>query len=266
MPMNLMTTSAIFNFTLLEVLRTRLWLFALGVVGVIYLVSEFSASLAITESLQYSVITYATIIRLAAVFIVTLFVSSSIIREFDDAVFDLIISRPVSRTTWYLSKQLGYFVLAILLSVICVVPLMYLGASQLALWWVSFFAELCLVAAASIAFAITLRNTTMTITAVLSFYILSRIANALVLMSGRAAEEIAQPVNILIANMVRGLAYLLPNLDRFGDPDWLLISNAQAILSNASLSGDLFYVLMQTLIYCVLLSSVGLFDLHRRNL
>lgn len=264
--MNLITTSAIFKFTLLEVLRTRLWLFAIGVVGVSCLVSEFSASIAITESLEYRVITFATIIRLAAVFIVALFVSSSVIREFDDAVFDLVISRPVSRATWYASKQLGYFVLAISLSIICALPLMYFGAHQLAFWWVSFFAELCVVAAASMAFAITLRNATITITAVLSFYILSRVVSALVLMSTRAAQDIAQPINIFIANAMRGLAYLLPNLDRFADPEWLVIGNTPLTSFNLSFSSDLFYVLIQTLVYCALLSSVGLFDLYRRNL
>ncbi len=261
--MHLKTTAAIFKFTLLEVVRTRLWIFALSVVGIMFGVAEFTASLAITESFEYRVITFATIGRLVAVFIITLFVSVSVIREFDDATFDLIISRPVSRTNWYVSKQLGCFVLAALLSIIFTLPLVHFGPHQLAIWWVSFFAELCIVAAASIAFAITFGNTTMTVTAVLAFYLLSRIISALMLMSARAAEDIAQPVNILIANLIGGLAYLLPDLDRFAIPSWL-VSDPAAV--NLDLSSEIFYVVAQTLIYCLLLSSIGLFDLYRRNL
>ena len=270
--MNLKTTSAIVKFTLLEVLRTRLWLFAIGVVVTICLVAEFSASLAITESFEYRIMTFAALIRVAAVFIITLFVSSSVIREFDDAVFDLVISRPVSRTNWYLSKQLGFFVVALLLAMICAMPLIYFGghelvASQLMMWWSSFFAELSIVTAASIACAITLRNTTMTITVVLAFYLLSRVVGALVLMSTRAAEEIAQPANLLVANSMRALSYLLPNLDRYANPDWLLAATT-TISTNLSTnpSADIVYVLVQTVIYVLLLSSVGLFDLYRRNL
>ena len=263
MPMHLKTTAAIFKFTLLEVVRTRLWIFALSVVGIMFVVAEFTASLAITESFEYRVITFATISRLVAVFIVTLFVSASVIREFDDATFELIISRPVSRANWYASKQLGYFVLAILLSIIFTLPLLYFGSHQVVIWWVSFFAELCIVAAASIAFGITLGNTTMTITAVLAFYLLSRIITALMLMSMRAAEEIAQPANILVANFMRGLAYLLPDLSRFANPNWL-VNYSPAV--NVDLSSDIFYVFVQTVVYCLLLSSIGLFDLYRRNL
>jgi len=273
--MKLNTINAIFKFTLLEVVRTRLWMFAIAIAVMVGALAEFSASLAITESFEYRMVTYATIIRLAAVFIIALFVTSSVSRDFDDGVFELLVSRPVSRATWYLSKQLGYFVAALLFSAICILPMVYFNRSHgfsvgtfgmhLFVWWLSFFAELCIVVAASVAMAITLRNTTIAISGVLSFYVLSRVVSALVLMSARAATDIARPANQFIANGVQGLSYLLPDLSRFANPAWLISANNTELGLGIGFASDINYVLVQVLIYCLVLSSIGLFDLYRRN-
>ena len=257
---------AIFRFTLLEVLRTRLWLFALLIIGLAGAVALFSSSLAITESNDYRIISFATIVRLLAVFIVCLFISNSVIRDFDDGVFDLIVSRPVSRASWYIAKIGAFFTVVGVFSIFCALPLYLFAAEHLHLWWTGLLLELLIVAAAAMAFAITLKNSTIAATAVLGFYVLSRIMSALVLMSARAATEIAQPVNTIVAEVIKGISYLLPDLSRFADSS-LLIGTAE--ISTASQLGGaiyLIYPLVQGSIYCLLLSAVGLFDLYRRNL
>ena len=257
--MDLNPSIAIFRFTVVEVIRTRLWLFALMVVGVIAVLATFSSSLAITESVQYRIVTYAATIRLGAVFVVALFVSSSVLREIDDGTLDLIFSKSVSRTSWYLGKLCGYLFAVLLFSGLCVAPLVAFEAQQIVTWWFRFFAELSILTAAAVAFAITLRTTTIAVTALFAFYVLCRIIGSLVLMSERAANDIAQPINLFMAQAVRGLSYLLPDLGQFARAS-LLIDDGML----ASVSG--IYVVAQLAVYCVLLSSVGLFDLHRRNL
>ena len=257
--MDLNPSIAIFRFTVVEVVRTRLWLFALMVVGVVALVATFSSSLAITESMQYRVVTYAAIIRLVAIFVVALFVSSSVLREIDEGTLDLIFSKSVSRTSWYCGKLCGYFFIVILFSGLCVVPLMAFEAQHILAWWFRFLAELSILTAAAVAFAITLRTTTITVTTLFAFYVLCRIIGSLVLMSERAANEIAQPANLFMAQAVRTLAYLLPDLGQFARASLLIDSGITAGVS-------LVYVVTQLIVYCVLLSSIGLFDLHRRNL
>ena len=264
--MDLNPIIAIFRFTVLEIFRTRLWLFAIAVVLICAGVAIFSASLAITESFEYRVVSYATLIRLLAVFVVALFVSSSVIREFDDGTLDLIISKPVSRFSWYSGKLAGYFCVVTLLALICGAPLILFKAQQLFSWWFSFVAELYILAAAALAFAVTLRSTTITVTALLAFYALSRIISALVLMSTRAANEIAQPVNLFVAQAIRGLAYLLPDLSRFTSVPLLIEERIPVANHDLSISSDTLYIGSQLLIYTVLLSCVGLFDLYRRNL
>ena len=118
---------AIFRFTLLEVLRTRLWLFAVLVVAIAYAVAFFASSLAITESNDYKIITFATLVRLLAVFIVCLNISNTIIRDFDDGIFELMISRPVSKLNWYVARISAFFALAVGFASLCALPLLFLG-------------------------------------------------------------------------------------------------------------------------------------------
>lgn len=251
---------AIFRFTLLEVLRTKLWLFVVALIGVLVALAEFTASLAITESVEYRIISFATMARLIAVLTISLFVCNSVIRDFEDGVFDLLISRPVSRGVWYFSKLAGYLVAAFLLACLTTLPLIYFGADYPARWWLALFAELSIVTAAALAFASTMRNATTAVTAVLAFYLLSRVISVLVLMSRRAADDLAQTINRLLAYAVEGLAYLLPDVSRFASPE-ILISEMAELNSSISLS----FIGAQTLIYVVLLSCVGLIDLYRRN-
>ncbi|MEM7465340.1 MAG: hypothetical protein AAF387_00480 [Pseudomonadota bacterium] len=248
----------IFRFTAIEVMRTRIWLFGLIVVAIVYAIGQFASSLAITESLEYRIVTYVTLIRLSAVFIVALFVASSVIRDFDDGVFDFVVSRSVSRASWYGAKLAAFSVIVVIFAAICLLPLFHFGATHIWLWWYGFAAELVIVAAASLACAVTLRFTTVAVSAVIAFYVLGRVISAMVLMSERAASEIAQPVNKIIAQFVQNLAYLLPDLSRF--------ASVKPLIDSHSATMDLSYVAIQMLVYCAFLSCIGMFDLHRRNL
>lgn len=262
--MNLHSLQAIFRFTVLEPIRTRVWLFVIAVTGLVAALAAFSASLAITESFEYRVVSYASLMRLIAAFIVMLFVASSVIRELEDGTLDLIVSKPISRASWYIGKSLGYLFIVLLFSVLCVLPLLAFQAAQCFAWWFGLFAELAILALASLAFAITLKSATVAVTASMAFYVLSRVIGALVLMSNRAASEIAQPINVYVAEVVRIISYLLPDLSRFADVA-KLIGDGIDLPAQTSFT-DFHYVGIQLVIYCCVLSCVGMFDLYRRNL
>ena len=257
---------AIIRFTVLELFRTRLWIFALMMTAILAGIAVFTASLAITESFEYRVVSYANLTRLIAAFVVALFVANSVNREIEEGTLDLIVSRPVSKTTWYVGKLSGYFIIVGLFSILCVLPFFVFEVQYWFVWWASFLAELYILTAAALAFAITLRSTTVAVTALVGFYVLCRIIGALVLMSSRAAIEIAQPINGFVAQIVRGIAYLLPDLSRFASTPVLLGNSASDLSQGLTPIADVMYIGTQLVIYCVLLSCVGLFDLHRRNL
>src|SRR5262245_56863956 len=85
------------RFTLLEAIRTRLpWLFII-VLGLILGTAYFIQQLAITESARLQIAFTAAATRLAAVFLLSLHVINSMVREFNDKGLELTLSFDLPR-------------------------------------------------------------------------------------------------------------------------------------------------------------------------
>ncbi len=91
---------SIARFTVIEAVRTRLLWMAAGLLLAVALTAEFAAALALTDSQGYRLGVYAALSRLSLVFVVALFVSTSVVRELQDRLLDLTLSRPVPRVSW----------------------------------------------------------------------------------------------------------------------------------------------------------------------
>ncbi len=255
--MNARNSLAVMRFAWLEIRRTRLWWFALALILSGCAMAEFAASIAITETAQHRLVFYAASMRLAAAFVMALLVTTSVLREIDDQVIDLILSRPVSRTDWYIGKLLGYITAVVCFSALLSLPLIAQAPTEGLSWCFSLALELIIVVAAALAFAITLRHLAVAISILAGFYLLSRGIAGLALISTGPTVDLSLPSSRLIAALVDLLAYLLPDLDRFTQAAWLI--------DGAPSTAVLAMLTMQTLVYTSLLVGVGLFDLHRRN-
>lgn len=245
------------RFVWLELNRARLWWIALALIGIGIGIAEFTATIAITESGQHRLIFYATSMRIGSVFVMALFVSTSILREMDDKVAELALSRPVSRSEWYIGKLFGYVAGSVGLSVIISIPLIFQVPGAGLAWCFSLLLELIIMVAAALAFAITLRQIPFALSAVAGFYILARGIAGMALISRGPTVDLSATSSQFMARLVDLLAYALPDLDRFTDSAWLI--------DTAPSSADLGLLTLQTLVYTTLLVAVGLFDLHRRN-
>src|SRR4051812_26764164 len=90
------------RFTVIEAVRTRLpWLFAV-VLGLILGTAYFLAQLAITESVRVQVAFSAAATRFAAVFVVSLHILASIVRELNDKGLELTLSFALPRAHYIL--------------------------------------------------------------------------------------------------------------------------------------------------------------------
>ena len=255
--MNVRNALSVTSFAWLEIKRTHLWRFVVALTVIGCAVAEFAASIAVTESAHYRLIFYAASMRLAAAFVMALLVATSVLREIDDKVVDLILSRPVSRTDWYVGKLLGYVTAVVCFAVLISLPLVLQAPAEGLSWCYSLALELIIVVAATLAFAITLRHIAIAISAVAGFYILSRGIAGLALISTGPTVDQSLPSSRFLAWAVDSLAHLLPDLDRFTQASWLV--------EGAPSTAALAMLTVQTLIYTSLLIGVGLFDLHRRN-
>lgn len=254
-----MTVGAIAYYTLLEALRNRLLWLVVGVMLAAFGLAEFLGAVAITETRQFQSGFMGALLRAFAVFLLSLFVITSIVREFNDKGLELVLSFPIPRSSYLLGKLLGFFGLALIVAIAAGVCLLaYAPPFQACLWAISLAMELFIVTAASLLCLLTFTHVTVALSAVMVFYLLSRSMTAIQLMGHFpvvSSESLAQDV---IVAFLDALAFLLPQLDQFTVSAWLIYHTAGW--------ADLLPVFGQTVIYVGLLCGAAMFDLYRKNL
>lgn len=245
-------------FTALEAIRSR-FLVVLGAVFLaLLLLTELAGASAVTESGQIRSALLAALLRVAAVFLVALFVVSSVAREQADKGSDAVLSLAIPRHTYYFGKLFGYLAVALCIAALAgALIALHAPLASAAMWGVSLFAELAIVVAASLLCMMTLSQVPAAIAAVAGLYLLARVMGAVQLIAHGPLRDPSAVSSSFMAHAVDALAFMLPDLYRFTDTQWLLYG-AQSVSVLAPL-------LLQSLIYVVLLGSAGLFDLYRRN-
>ena len=246
------------RFTFFEAMRNRL--FVLTIIGLVCVLglTEFVGELAITETRNIQGIIIGAAMRLFAVFTLALFVVTSVVREFNDKGFDLIASLSLPRYHYYFGKFLGFFMLALVISLsTSLLLLIYSSPLAVTLWSLSLLCELAIVIALSLLCLFTFSNVTVSFIVVIGFYLLSRSMYAIQLVSHSPIIEFYDLSQRFIRGLTDALAFVLPALHDFTRSEWL----AYGVEAN-----ELVPVLLQTAIYLLLLSAAGLFDLYRKNL
>jgi len=246
------------RFTIIESLRNRLLLLALLVIGISFALVEFIGDLAITEHRVTQVAILAAFLRISAVVMVTLFVVSSTVRELQDKTLEMILAMSIRRGNYYLGKLIGYFYIALLVSIIfAVLLLLYADAEQVFIWMISLFLELILVVALSLVMLFTFNQVPSALTAVFIIYGASRIVTSIFLMAKFPIIAHTSMAQKFMDSVIELMTWLLPDLHRFTQTEWLTYNTAEW--------GVLFPLFGQTLVYLIFLSFIALFDFYRKN-
>lgn len=247
------------RFALLEARRTGLpWLvLASAAIGVG--VAGFLSRLALTEGIETQTAVVAALLRLCAVFLVAVLVVTSVVREHADKGLELMLSLPLSRTTYYLGRLAGFASAGALIAA-CFALAMLIWASPVAVfaWFASLALESVLVACASLFFVTAFAQVVPALAATAAFYLLARTISALQsIASGPLADShgLAQRIAQWSLDAV---SLMLPPLERATQTSWL-VYGPPAGIEFATLAGAL-------LVYGALLTAAGLFDFHRRDL
>jgi hypothetical protein len=239
-------------------MRNRLLWLSLLVVAISFGLVEFIGDLAITEHRVTQVAVLAAFLRISAVVIITMFVVSSTIRELQDKTLEMILAMPIHRAAYYLGKLTGFIQIAGMVALMFgAMLLLYASADQVLIWSVSLLLELVLVVALGLVMLFTFNQVPAAISGVFVIYAASRTATSIYLM---AKYPIIAPTSLaqkFMDGFVELLTWLLPDLHRFTQTEWLA--------HNTASFGDLLPVAGQTLIYLALLSSIALFDFYRKN-
>ena len=251
--------AALAQFTMREALKNRVvWIaavFAVGGVGV----ASFLADVAITESAEIQTALLAAAYRFCAVFVMMIFVVSTIVREFNDKCLELYLSLPISRAIYYGGKLAGFFGCGVgLAAVFAGAMLLHAEPANALLWGAALACELLLMATVSLFCVMTFnQQIPSSLTVAFFFYLLSRAGDAILLIS---KSTIILPTygNYVIGKILDTLFTVLPSLDRFTRTEWL-------VYGDGGLS-DLAFVALQTAIYCGFIGAAGMFDFIRKNL
>ena len=247
------------RFTILEAIRTRLpWLFII-LMGLILGTAYFIQQLAITESARLQIAFCAAATRFAAVFVLSLHILTSMVREFNDKGLELTLSFDLPRSHYILGRLLGFALIALLGALIATLPQLLLAPPTAALQWgLSLALELAIMATLSLFCIVTFTQLMPSASFVFSFYLLARALTAIRIMSDAPLFNGDTLSYHVISRLIDALALILPALDRYAQSTWLVDSAATwtTLAANA----------MQAMLYIVLLGAAAMFDFSRRNL
>ena len=245
-------------FTLHEAIRNRLLIFTIIMLISLFGLTEFIGEMVITEKRQMQSASLGYMLRLFAFFITCLFVITSMVREFNDKGFELILSLPIQRWNYLLGKFLGFAALSFILTVIICLPLLlYSAPVQVMLWGISLFCELLIMISISLLCLFTFGNITISFTVVTAFYILSRTITTIILISDSPILETNSLSQSFIGYLLAIIATVMPDFSIFTQSEWLIYGGAKI--------DSIVPVIIQTVIYIPLIASATLFDLYRKN-
>jgi ABC-type transport system involved in multi-copper enzyme maturation permease subunit len=245
------------KYSIWEAIRDKFLIFIFAGMAGFFLVSLFIGELAITEGAITQAAILGSALRLFSVFTIGLFVITSMIREFNDKGFELILSHPVPRFSYYFGKFAGFSFVALIVAFICICCLcFYVPFSAALIWSLSLFCELLIIISLSLLCVFSFNSITISFSIVMAFYLLSRSIEAIQLISDSPIVAIGSMSHKFMNGLLDVIAYLIPDLNKFTQTDWLIYGSEY----NFSM------VVAQTLIYVILLSCVSLFDLYRKEL
>lgn len=254
---NLLRTIA--KFSIWEAIRDKFLLFIFGGVAGLFLASLFIGELAITEGAMTQAAVLGSALRLFSVFTIGLFVITSMVREFNDKGFELILSHPVPRSSYYFGKFIGFSVIAfIVVLMIAVCLCLFVPAHIVLLWSLSLFCELLIIISLSLLCLFSFNSITISFSVVIAFYVLSRSIEAIQLISNSPILALGSISHKFMNGLLEIIAYVIPDLYKFTQTEWLIYK--------ADVLGDMGIVLGQTIIYTIFISSIALFDLYRKEL
>lgn len=246
------------KFTIIESMRNRLLWLSLLVAAVSFGLTEFIGDLAITEQRTTQVAVLAAFLRVSAVVVVALFVVSSTLRELQDKTLAMILAMPIPRSSYYLGKLIGFFLISLFIAVIfSSLLLLYAPFDQVLIWCISLFFELVLIIAFGLVMLFSFRQIPAALTGVFIFYVASRSIASIYLMSKYPIVPHATVSQKFLDGFIAALSWLLPDLSRFTQTEWLAYNSAKLDM--------LLPVMGQSMIYLTLLSAIALFDFYRKN-
>lgn len=251
----------IIRYTLLTALRDWLFVGLFFVVSAAITISMFLASTALVEQQQMAVSYSAGSARLILIGGLIIFVSFHVRRLFENREIEVILSCPISRSTFVIAYWIGFVILGILMAFPLILALKYFTKPHdlgLLYWGSSLVLEIALVMAFAMVSALILRSAVTSVLSSFGFYALARMMGffTATIHSPSAATK-NDGFSYLTQFLLEAISVVFPRLDLFGETHWLVYGLSQA--------ENIWVYAVQSAIYIPLLLALAVFDFQRKQ-
>ncbi|MBF0263461.1 MAG: ABC transporter permease [Magnetococcales bacterium] len=232
----------------------------LGLLGLLvagWLLALLAEPVSLTGSTQASPLLAGFWLRLASLFELALLVILTISRERQQRLLELLLALPYPRSTLFWGRLLGFHLLALAAATLCGLLMLPLLPWPVALAWsITLACELLILTTIALVLTLAIRQPTLAMTTTAGFYLLARALPAIRLMADDPGQGLPAWVGDGLNGALTGLAWLLPDLERFTVSHWLAYGN----VTWESLGA----MLLETALQVLLWSAIGLVDLARK--
>jgi ABC-type transport system involved in multi-copper enzyme maturation permease subunit len=248
------------RYVLMTATRDRLFFGLLvGILAAAY-ISHVLGSTAMLESEQMAIAFTAASSRVIIMIGVIVFIGFHMRNAFDAKEIDVLLSRPISRTTLVLSYWVGFAAVSTCLVLPTVALVGFIGTlnhTGFLLWSLSLLLESWLVVSVALFAALTIKSGVGTVLASLAIYSLSRMMGFFLVTTtaGNAFKE--HEINVGAQWLMEGISLVVPRLDFFAKSNWLIYG--------ARSYEDATLVLMQAGVFIPLLIAACVIDFKRKQ-
>ena len=247
------------RYILLTALRD--WLFFAVPLGIylIFALSVFLGGTALVEKQELAVVFSTGFSRIFVMAGLILFICFHVRRSFENREIEMLLSKPLSRSSFVFCYWLGFsvlslaFVLILLTATWLIFPINLKGMFA---WALSVLLEAQMVCAFSLTCALIMRSAVSAVLASFSFYIIGRLMGFMLAFLDKPGALDTPAVSHWANFALAGTGMVLPRLDLFGKTEWLLYGFD---------SQGLWVFLLQAGIYIPLLLAMGMYDFTRRQ-
>ena len=248
------------RYVLLTATRDRLFLGLLVGIAVAAYISSVLGSTAMIETEQMTLAFTAAAARVIIMVGVIVFIGFHMRNAFDAREIDVLLSRPISRTTLVLSYWIGFATVAtclVLPTVVMVALIGTLNQTGFWVWSVSLLLESWLVVSIALFASLTIKSGVGTVLSSLAIYVLSRMMGFFLATTATTSIFKDHTINLGTQWVMKGISLVVPRLDFYAKSNWLIYG--------AKSYEDVNLFVIQSAIFIPLLVAASVIDFKRKQ-
>ena len=248
------------RYVLLTATRDRLFIGLLVGIALAAYISSVLGSTAMLETAQMTLAFTAASARVIIMVGVIVFIGFHMRNAFDAREIDVLLSRPISRTTLVLSYWVGFAAVATCLVIPTILLVAVLGSlnhTGFLLWSVSLLLESWLVVSVALFASLTIKSGVGTVLSSLAIYTLSRMMGFFLATTSSVSLFKEQKINLGTQWLMKTIALVVPRLDFYAKSNWLIYG--------AKSYEDLNLFLLQSAVFIPLLIAASVIDFKRKQ-